>query len=252
MLIHNPKGHYHFLKGIDPYSCGVIADLGYEIVNITLKNPIPWREGFTHIEAYLKAQGQGRTALCAIQLRSPAPFTMEGFIAFNHGYCQVLQEWGLYVDELNPLARTNVAPLVEPPEVPMLCGFSYVLPCDKAAQPTFIIAGAGELLEGALNSEGILRRGETDIDAMREKAAYVVEVMAERLLGLDGAWDAVNRINIYTVQAISGLVEEIVLPKLAAAKAHGIHWYPSRPPIVDIEYEMDMRGVMRELYVDFS
>ena len=104
-----------FFKGIDPYSCGVIADPGYEIANVTLKHPIPWREGFTGIDAYLKAQGQERTALCAIQLRSPAPFTMEGFIDFNRGYCEVLQEWGLYVDELNPLARTNVAPLLEPP-----------------------------------------------------------------------------------------------------------------------------------------
>ena len=182
MLIHNPKGHYHFLKGIDPYSCGVIADSGHEIVNVTLKQPIPWREGFTGIDAYLRAQGQERTALCAIQLRSPAPFTMEGFIDFNRGYCKVLQEWGLYVGELNPLARTNVAPIVEPPAVPMLYGFSYVLPCDNVAEATFIIAGAGELLEAALNSEGIVRRGETDRDAIREKATYVVEVMEERLL----------------------------------------------------------------------
>ena len=192
MLIHNPEGHYHFLKGIDPYSCGVIADPGYEIVNITLKNPVPWREGFAHVDAYLKAQGQGRTALCAMQLRSPAPFTMEGFIDINRGYCEVLQEWGLYVDELNPLARTNVAPLVEPPEVPMLYGFSHVFPCDNAVEPTFIIAGAGELLEAALNSDGIVRRGETDRDAIREKATYVVEVMEERLLGLGGAIDLVH------------------------------------------------------------
>ena len=169
MLIHNPKGHYHFLQGIDPYSCGVIADPGYEIVNVTLKHPVPWREGFRGIDAYLKAQGQERTALCAMQLRSPAPFTMEGFIDFNRGYCEVLQEWGLYVDELNPLARTNVAPLVEPPDVPMLYGFSYVLPCENAAHPTFIIAGAGELLEAALNSEGIVRRGETNRDAIRRR-----------------------------------------------------------------------------------
>ena len=250
MLIHNPKGHYHFLKGIDPYSCGVITDAGYEIVNITLKKPIPWREGFTRIDAYLKAQGQEKPALCAIQLRSPAPFTIDGFIAFNRGYCQVLQEWGLYIDALNPLARTNVAPLMDAPAEPMLYGFSHIRPCDNPMQPTFIIAGAGELLEGTLNPEGILRRGETHTEAMREKATYVVEVMRERLSGLGGAWDAVNRVNIYTVHSISGLVEDIVLPKLDAAKQQGVHWYPSRPPVVDIEYEMDMRGVAQELYID--
>ena len=32
-----------------------------------------------------------------------------------------------------------------------------------------------------------------------------------------------------------------------AAAIHGVHWYPSRPPIRGLDYEMDMRGVAREL-----
>jgi hypothetical protein len=62
VLIHNVKGHYHFLTGIDPYSCGVVADKGYEIVHITLTQPIPWRKGFVRIDTYLQAQGLKRTA----------------------------------------------------------------------------------------------------------------------------------------------------------------------------------------------
>ncbi len=250
MLIHNVKGHYHFLTGIDPYSCGVVADEGYKIVHITLTQPIPWRKGFMHIDTYLQAQGLKRTVLCAIQLRCPAPFTMDGFIAFNRQYCEVLQEWDLYHDSLNPLARTNVAPLMHPPQESMLYGFSYVRPCDKEMRPTFIIAGAGELLDGVLNPEGIVHRGEIDEETMREKAAYVMGVMEERLLGLGGTWAMVNRVNIYTVHQFNGLIENIVLPKLGIAKRHGIHWYQARPPIVDIEYEMDMRGVAHELYID--
>ncbi|MBI1924566.1 RidA family protein [Candidatus Poribacteria bacterium] len=232
MLIHNPKGHYHFLKGIDPYSSGVIADPEYEIVHVTLTQLIPWREGFTRIDAYLKGQGVPRTALCGIHLRCPTPFTMEGFIAFNRTYCEVLREWGLYVDELNPLARTNVAPLTHPPKESMLYGFSYIRPSEKATRPTFIV-----------------RRGETHAEAMQEKAAYVMKVMEERLLGLGGRWDLVNRVNIYTAHSLNGLVETIVLPKLGDAQHHGLHWYQARPPIVDIEYEMDMRGVAQELYI---
>ncbi len=249
MLIHNPKGHYHFLKGIDPYSSGVIADPGYEIVHVTLTQCIPWREGFTRIDAYLKGQGVPRTALCGIHLRCPTPFTMEGFVAFNRTYCEVLLEWGLYVDELNPLARTNVAPLMQPPQESMLYGFSYIRPSEKATRPTFIIAGAGELLEGTLKSEGIVRREETHAEAMQEKAAYVMKVMEERLLGLGGRWDLVNRVDIYTVHSLSGLVETSVLPKLGDAQHHGLHWYQARPPILDIEYEMDMRSVAQELYI---
>ena len=81
-----------------------------EIVRVVLAEPLPWREGFERVDAYLAAEGCDRVALCAMELRSPAPFTMQGFIDFNREYCAVLKAWGLYVDELNPVARTNVAP----------------------------------------------------------------------------------------------------------------------------------------------
>jgi hypothetical protein len=250
VLIHNPRSHYHFLTGIDPYSSGVIADPGYEIIHATLTQPVPWRDGFRRVEAYLQTQGLPRTVLCAIQLRCPAPFTMDGFIAFNRGYCEVLQEWGLYHNEMNPLARTNVAPSANPPGESMLYAFSYIQPCEASNRPTFIIAGAGELREGILTPDGIVRRGETDATAMREKAAYVMDIMAERLSGLGGSWDLVNRVDIYTVHPTDEIIRDIVLPKLGTAQVHGVHWYPARPPIVDIEFEMDMRGVRQELYVD--
>ena len=83
MLIAHPKGHYHFLQGIDPYSCGIIADPGYEIIHVTLAEALPWRAGFERVDAHLTAEGRDRYALCGIELRSPAPFTMQGFIDFN-------------------------------------------------------------------------------------------------------------------------------------------------------------------------
>ena len=105
MLIAHPKGHYRFLQGIDPYSCGVVAEPGWEIVRVVLAEPLPWREGFERVDAHLAAEGCERVSLCAMELRSPVPFTMQGFIDFNREYCAVLRAWGLYVDELNPVAR---------------------------------------------------------------------------------------------------------------------------------------------------
>ena len=170
MLIAHPKGHYHFLKGIDPYSCGVIADPGYEIIHVTLAEALPWREGFARVDAYLATEDCERYALCAIELRSPAPFTMQGFIDFNGEYCSVLKEWGLYIEDLNPLARTNVAPFHDPPAEPALHAFSYIVPNDQIKRQTLIVAGAGELLEGTLVAEGIIRSGDTSPESMREKA----------------------------------------------------------------------------------
>lgn len=35
--IDNRKGNYHFVSGIAPYSAGVVAMTGYEIIHVTLK-----------------------------------------------------------------------------------------------------------------------------------------------------------------------------------------------------------------------
>ena len=80
-----------------------------------------------------------------MELRSPAPFTMQGFIDFNREYCAVLKAWGLYVDELNPVARTNVAPACDPLDVPSAVCLSYAIPNDQIDRKTLIVAGAGEL-----------------------------------------------------------------------------------------------------------
>jgi len=41
----------------------------------------------------------------------------------------------------------------------------------------------------------------------------------------------------------------LVLGVAGPAAIHGVRWYPSHPPIIGLEYEMDMRGVARELVV---
>jgi hypothetical protein len=246
MLLAHPEGQYHFLQGIAPYSCGVVADPGYEIVHATLEQPLPWRRGFDWIEAYLGDLGRGRGALCAVELRSPAPFSMRGFIDFNRAYCAVLESWGLYVGGLNPVARTNVAPRHEPPEAVALHGFSYTVPSPPGSSPTLIVAGAGELRGGILEAERIIRPGDTCPAAMREKAVYVMSVMEERLRGLGGGWGLVTAVDVYTVHLQENLLEDTVLPGLGAARRHGLRWHCARPPVLDIDFEMDLRGVRTE------
>ena len=86
-----------------------------------------------------------RQALCGIELRSPRPFTFQGFADFNGGYVDILKSWDILLDGLNPVARTNVAPEVDPPGEPLLYGFSYTVPSGQTAI-TFVVAGAGELV----------------------------------------------------------------------------------------------------------
>src|SRR6185503_17285051 len=162
MLRDHPTGDYRYMPGISAFSCGTVAKPGHEIVHVTLAAPMPWRDGFARIERHLREVKRPRTALCGIELRSPAPFTFDGFAGFNEGYRKLLADWDILVGEDNPIPRTNVAPVA-------------------AAPP------------------------------------------------------------------IHALVLDEVLTPAGPAAIHGVHWYPSRPPIQGLEYEMDMRGVAREL-----
>lgn len=57
-LIDNLSGNYRFLTGIAPYSAGVTAQPGYEIVRAVLARPLPWRDGFARIDKHLTTLGR--------------------------------------------------------------------------------------------------------------------------------------------------------------------------------------------------
>lgn len=246
MLRDCSTGGYRFLPGIPAFSSGTVAVPGHEIVHVTLGTPVPWRDGFARIDRHLKDQGRPRTALCGIELRSPAPFTFDGFAEFNEGYRGLLREWGILLGEDNPIPRTNVAPVTTPPATPSLYAFDYTVPGTTPA-PTFIVAGAGEMRDRARGAEGIVRNGETSPDAMREKARFVMGVMQDRLRALGGDWNRVTAIDIYTAESIHPYFLEDILRPAGPAAIHGVRWFPSRPPIRGLEFEMDLRGVAREL-----
>jgi hypothetical protein len=246
VLVRYPKGNYSFLRGIAPYSAGVRADSGYEIVHVALQRPVPLSAGFTTVKEHLAANGRPVNALCAMELRSPKPFTFQGFIDFNAGYIQVLKDWSIIVDGVNPIARTNVAPETVAPQTPSLYGFSYTVH-SNANRNTFVVAGAGELPEGSLKPEDVVRRGDTSAEALREKVRFVMALMSGRLRGLDVTWPAVTAVNMYTVHSVCGVMADEIIRPMGAAALHGVTWHYSRPPIVSIEYEMDVRGTGREL-----
>jgi hypothetical protein len=246
MLRDCPNGGYRYLPGISAFSSGVIASPGWEIVHATLASPLPWREGFGRIDRHLREQTRPRGALCGIELRSPKPFTFDGFARFNDGYRALLEEWGILVNGDNPIPRTNVAPVTAAPAEPVLYAFDYTVP-GTTPTPTFVVAGAGEMGDRARGAEGIVRHGETSPDAMREKARFVMGIMADRMKALGAEWSKVTTIDVYTAHSIHGfLVDEILRPAGAAA-IHGVRWFPSRPPIEGLEFEVDMRGLRHEV-----
>ncbi|MCA1554860.1 MAG: hypothetical protein LC737_10815, partial [Chloroflexi bacterium] len=143
-------GHIAELVVFDPYTLRDTA---------TYENPRSYPIGVSHV-------------VCAIELRSPRQFTFDGFAAFNHNtYRALLDEYDMLVDGINPIARTNVVPELNPPAEPSLYAFSYTAPARRAsAQRDFVVAGAGELYEDKLDPQRIVRLTETSDDAMHEKA----------------------------------------------------------------------------------
>jgi hypothetical protein len=241
-LIPHPQGDYLFLPGIAPYSCGVVAAPGFEIAHVTYRRPIAYHQMFDRIERHLRDQGRPKAALCGIELRSPRPFTFSGFAEFNAHYATFLEDWGVFVDKINPVARTNVAPEVGAPTEPALSGFSFTRKCDPSLPQCFVVSGAGELPEGVLVHEAIIRVGETSSDAMIEKASFVLDLMESRLRGLGVDWFGVTDVNIYTIHPLERILPEVILKRIGSAGACGVRWFFSRPPIVGIEFEMDVRG----------
>jgi hypothetical protein len=248
MLIENKRGNYSFLKGIAPYSAGVVAEATFEVVHVRLTRPIPLRAGFDVVEAHLQTAGRPRQAVCGMELRSPKPFNFSGFSQFNAGYIDLLKNWDILLDGMNPVARTNIAPEVNPPEEPSLYGFSYTVP-SKVMRKTFVVAGAGELPEGSLDPHDVVRRGESSAAAIREKAHFVMGLMEERLRALGVGWNDVTVTEIYTVHDIRLFLEEELLKRMKEGAAHGLTWHYSRPPIASIEYEMDLRGCVSEFVI---
>jgi hypothetical protein len=110
-----PGSGYRFMPGVSQYSCDIAALAGYTIERVRFADPVPIKAGFDRIAAILKAAGRPLAAFGACELRSPAPFSEEGFKAFNEVYIKTLVEWGIMKDGVNAVARSNVCPKIEPP-----------------------------------------------------------------------------------------------------------------------------------------
>ena len=163
-----------------------------------------------------------------------------------------LARWGIYKEGdplMNPVARTNVCPVYGAPSEPMMSAFSYTVPAQGKVRGTFILAGGGEARTHAgTYRERIVRLGDTSPEGLREKVLFVVAEM-ERRLGLLGfTWADALHTQAYTVQNIGYLVGEVLASRgIGGASSAGLTWHYARPPVLDLEFEMDVRGAAREI-----
>jgi hypothetical protein len=240
-------GGYRYAPGVFQYSAGVAAQPGFEIERVRFREPIALADGFERIAEYLRSLGRPLQAFCACELRSPAPFTESGFEAFNRVYVGTLERWGIVRDGVNPVARSNVCPELDPPIAPSFYAFSCVVPArdPASAQPSFVIAGSGEAPEG-LGSyrDHTVRLGDQSADALREKARWVLGEMERRMAVLGMTWAEVTASQLYTVYDVHPFLGNEIVRR--GAMRGGLNWHFARPPVVHLDYEMDVRGVFVE------
>src|SRR3984957_9290022 len=129
---------FRFMPGVSQYSCGIGALAGFTIERVRFSRVVPLQQGFVTIAEIIKAAGRPLTSFGACELRSPAPFTEEGFRAFNALYIKKLIEWGVMTDGINPVARSNVCPKLDPPEEPGFHAFSFTTAAPNAP-PSYVI-----------------------------------------------------------------------------------------------------------------
>ena len=245
-LIRFPQGNYSYLSGGFQYCAAVIAESGHVIERARFRRTLPLAEGFARIRQHLLALGRPLTALCGCELRSTAPMSEPEFIAFNRAYVQPLADWGLFKDDINPVARCNLIPAIAPPMEPSFYAFSYTLPASCATRTTdFLTSGAAECPDVPGYRDNIVRLGEHTPDALADKLRYALGDLESRFQQLGVGWTDVMNMHLYSIHDLHHTMAD----ELAArgALAGGLSWHWVRPPVVDLEIELDARSVSRQV-----
>ena len=240
-------GNYRFIPAVFQYSSGAAADSGFAIERVRFDRLLPLAEGFAAAADYIAAAGRPLTSFCACELRSPAAFTEDGFKTFNQHYVKTLAEWGLFDGTVNPVARSNVCPQIDPPAQPSFYAFSFTRP-SQSATPSLVIAGGAEARGGPGSyPERIVRYRDLSPDGLREKVRFTVGQMESRLEAFGFGWNDTTAAQAYSVHDFHAVMADELVRRGAARS--GLTWHFARPPVIDLEYEMDCRRVTRETVI---
>jgi hypothetical protein len=82
---------------------------------------------------------------------------------------------------------------------------------------------------------------------MREKGVFVLGRMEQRMAALGFTWADTTAVQLYTVHDPHPFFEDEIARRGAARL--GLTWHLARPPVLDLEYEMDCRSVPTERIV---
>jgi len=239
-----PLAGYAFLKGQShPFSAGVACLDGRVLTRVRFKAPLPLAEGLTRASSFIQAQGRPLSALAACELRSPSQMSVSDFATFNRHYVALLRKNGFPAEAPFPMARSNVAPIYDPPTTNTLFAFTYATPAaamDARSRPDFLISGRAELID---EPRGVVAESDTSASGTERKAMHVFEQLRARVEALGCRWTDITGIQVYTARSIDPFLP--LLSRLGLASV-GISLNSAYPPVVPLEFEADVRSVSVE------
>ena len=224
-------GGFRFLPSDGPYSAGVVAEPGFEIVRVAARHHTPLQDGYELVERTLRDADRPLAALCAMELRILKPLSRAGFDEFNRAYIAQFERWGVKVDGHMPASRTNVAPEVEPPPGPSLHAFCFTVP-GSTPRKTFVVAGVAEPAGTAGGHQAWWNA--------------IAGLLDDRLAALGVTWADATESQFYGTRADHEVFATASLARFKEIGAPGLRWFFSRPPIDDLRLEIDVRGLARE------
>ena len=231
------------------YSGGVAANPGYEIERVRFDKMAAAGRRLCADRKIHSGGGQAADVVLRLRAALAGRLHRRGISQFQPALRQDAGGVGrLSTATTNPVARSNVCPEIDPPAEPSFYAFSFTRP-SQGTTPSFVIAGGGELQEGnASYAERTVRYRDISPEGIAEKvrlrrrrdgAAH--GRVRVRLEGRDGGAD-LHRARFPSTS----------LPMnwfAAAPRGPGLTWHFARPPVIDLEYEMDCRRVMREVVI---
>ena len=239
------SGSFSYLPGGLAFSNGVLAEKDHRISEWEFAQPLPLASAFDRVGEELRRVGSDWTALVGVDLRSPVPFTPEGFARFNDDYLSVLgSHYPLTDGQKPPFVRTNVSPIHNHLSEPCVRAVQ-VVQLQPGHQGDFVLSGVAEN-RGAPTPENTVAYDDVSDSGMRAKVEFVATTLATRLaqLGLSGQ-DA-RIVDVYTTHRLDWLADELTRT-FGAIGRFGVHYWLASPPVTELEFEMGVKSISRRL-----
>lgn len=219
----NKAGGYSFIPDIRAFSLGVIAEDGYCIVRASLSARTPLAELPSVVNSVLADYDRPPQALCGVELRSPNPMSQQEFDRFNEDYATTLDALEITIDGTNPVARTNVVPLLNPVSECEIHAISFTVPRANAGGD-YVLAGAAEL---------------DDCSTVEARVVSVLEQLKNRITSLGST----RRPTVAAVYSADGVDRAMVEQIGAGLGQSELRVTIAHPPVKGLKFEMDARAI---------